>query len=117
MVPSSRMIWVVALVGFPAATLAALSPEARVGAIVFLAVLASVIAGDAFMRSRALNGVRVELPPLVRIFKDRSAQIAVRVHRGSARRVRIGVVVPEGIHAESEVTDAESSVQLRGNPQ
>ena len=59
------------------------------------------------MRSRALDGVRVELPPLIRMFKDRSAQVAVRVHRGSARRVRIGVVVPDGIHAESEITDVE----------
>jgi uncharacterized protein (DUF58 family) len=101
------MIWVVAAVGFPAATLAALSPEARVAAVVCLVVVAGVIVGDALMRARALDGVRVELPSLVRMFKDRSAQIAVRVHRGSARRVRVGVVVPEGILAETEVTDVE----------
>jgi uncharacterized protein (DUF58 family) len=107
MIPSSRMIWVVAVVGFPAATLAALSPEARVAALVCLAMLAVAIAGDALMRSRALDGVRVELPELVRIFKDRAAEIRVRVHSGSARRVRIGVVVPDGIESESEETDVE----------
>jgi len=107
MIPSSRMIWAVAAVGFPAATLAALSPEARVAALVCLLVVGVVIICDGLMRARALDGVRVELPALVRMFKDRSAQIPVRVHRGSARRVRIGVVVPEGIHAETEVTDVE----------
>ena len=107
MIPSSRMIWVVALVGFPAATLAALSPEARVAALVCLLAVAIIILGDALMRGRALAGVRVELPALVRMFKDRAAEIRVRVHHVSGGRVRVGVVAPEGIHAESEETDVE----------
>jgi uncharacterized protein (DUF58 family) len=105
MIPSSRMIWVVAVVGFPAAALAALSAEARVGALVCLAVLAVIILVD--VRGRGLEGVRVELPELVRMFKDRAAEIRVRVHRGSAKRVRIGVVVPEGIRAPFEETDVD----------
>jgi uncharacterized protein (DUF58 family) len=108
MIPSSRMIWVVAVVGFPAATLAALSPEARGVALVCLAAVAVVIIGDAFLRSRALNGVRVELPEVVRIFKDRAAEIRVRVHNVSAARIRVGVVVPEGIAAEFEETEVEA---------
>lgn len=107
MVPSSRMIWVVALVGFPAATLAALSAEARVGAVVCLVVLSAVIVGDAIVRGRALAGVCVELPELVRLFKDRAAEIRVVVRGRAGSRVRVGVVVPEGIHAESEETDVE----------
>ena len=101
------MIWVVALVGFPAASLAALSVEARVGALVCLVVLAAVIVGDVLMRDRALNGVRVELPELVRMFKDRAAEIRVVVHGRAGSRVRVGVVAPEGIHAEAEETDVE----------
>ncbi len=101
------MIWVVALAGFPAAALAALSAEARVGALVCLVVLAAVIVGDVLMRDRALNGVRVELPELVRMFKDRAAEIRVVVHGRAGSRVRVGVVVPEGIHAEAEETDVE----------
>jgi uncharacterized protein (DUF58 family) len=105
MIPSSRMIWVVAVVGFPAATLAALSPSARVAAFVCLVVVASLILGDASRRS--LRGIRVELPALVRMFKDRSAEIRVRVHHVSGARVRFGVVVPEGIHAEYEETEVD----------
>jgi uncharacterized protein (DUF58 family) len=107
MIPSSRMIWVVALVGFPAAAVAALSVEARAGALVCLAAVAAIIFFDALMRRRALEGVRVELPELVRMFKDRAASIRVGVHKGSGSRVRVGVVVPEGIRAEFEETDVE----------
>jgi uncharacterized protein (DUF58 family) len=107
MIPSSRMIWVVAVVGFPAAALAALASSARLAAFSCLAALVVWIISDALMRSRALNGVRVELPELVRMFKDRPAEILVRVHRGSVGRIRIGVVVPVGIHAESEETDVD----------
>ena len=43
MIPSARMIWVVALVGFPAAAVAALAPETRVVAGVVLAALVVLI--------------------------------------------------------------------------
>jgi uncharacterized protein (DUF58 family) len=107
MIPSARMIWVVAVVGFPAATLAALWPEGQLAAGVCLVALAVVISGDALMRNRALHGIRVELPELVRMFKDRPAEIRVRVHNGSAIRIRIGVVVPDGIAAEAEEIDVD----------
>ncbi len=101
------MIWVVALVGFPAATLAALLPEARVAALVCLGVVAVLILVDALMRGRALAGVRVELPALVRMFKDRSAEIRVLVHGAPGSRIRVGVVVPDGIRAEAEESDVD----------
>ncbi len=99
------MIWVVAAVGFPAATVAALSPGARLVSAVCLILLAVVIAVDGLIRDRALLGIRVELPTLVRMFKDRTQEIRVRVYNAS--RVRIGVVVPEGIHVDSEEIDVE----------
>lgn len=101
------MIWVVALVGFPAAALAALSPEARLASLVCLVAMVVLIGGDALVRSRALTGVRVELPGLVRTFKDRVGEIRVRVQSDSPLRVRIGVVVPDGISAESEESDVD----------
>jgi len=104
------MIWVVAVVGFPAATVAALSPGARLASAVCLILLAVVIAADALIRDRALRRIRVELPGLVRMFKDRSAEIRVRV--SNATRVRIGVVVPEGIQADFEETDVELPAEI-----
>jgi uncharacterized protein (DUF58 family) len=80
-------------------------------AVVCIALVGAIIFGDALMRGRALNGVRVELPPLVRMFKDRAAEIQVLVHSAAPSRVRVGVVVPEGIHADSEEIDIELPAQ------
>lgn len=97
------MIWVVAVVGFPAAVLATLWPAAGL----LLGVLAVLIAGDAWRKDRALHGIRVELPELVRMFKDRAEEIRVRVHNESATRIRVGVQVPDGIAAEFEEIDVD----------
>ncbi len=104
MVPSARLIWLLALVGFPAAVLGALEPVSRTGAFTVIAAMAIVVVGDAAFRRRALAGIRVELPELARSFKDRDGEIRVRIHnqRATARRVRIVIVAPEGIEATTE---------------
>ncbi len=101
------MIWIVAVVGFPAATLAALSSESRLAAVACLILVAAVIAADALMRARALDGIRVELPQLMRMFKDRPAEIRVRVNHLNKGRIRVGIVVPDGIAADSEEIDVD----------
>src|ERR1035437_7086683 len=107
MIPSARMIWIIAMVGFPAATLAALWPEGRLAAGGCLAVLAAVLGGAALWSGSGVQWIWVELPELVRMFKDLPAEIRVRVHNVSAGRIRVGVLVPDGIQAESEETDVE----------
>lgn len=103
-VPSGRLIWLTAAAGFPLAVAAALSPQTRVAAVACGAGLVIAIVADAMLRERALRGVRVELPELVRFFKDRDGEVRVRVHNsvGRARRVRVGIASPEGIDAEAE---------------
>jgi uncharacterized protein (DUF58 family) len=49
----------------------------------------------------------VELPELVRMFKDRPGEIRVRVHHSRAGRVRVGIVVPDGIRADAEEIDVD----------
>ncbi len=104
LVPAPLLIWIVLAVGFPAAMIAGLAPGARVfafaaaGAVVFAAAL------DAMISSRALAGLRVELPPLLRLFKDRLAEVPVRILNPpkNGRRIRIGLVAPESIQAEGD---------------
>jgi uncharacterized protein (DUF58 family) len=104
MVPSPRLIWVVALIGFPAAALAGLSAEMRPAALAGIATLGLIAGIDAWLRGRALRGIRIETPELVRFFKDRDGEIRVRVHNDlkNARRVRVGMAAPEGIEAAGE---------------
>ena len=104
MVPSPRLIWLVAVIGFPAAAIAALWPAAWLIAIMTVAILVVAAAVDAAMRSRALDGIRVELPDLLRLFKDRDGEIRMRILNETrrARRLRIGLVAPEGIETDLE---------------
>src|SRR5271168_4820395 len=104
MVPGSRLIWVVALVGFPAAVMAGLSAGARTAAFAAIAIMAVFVIVDALLRGRALAGVGSATPPLVRFFRDRDGGIRVRVRisGGGARKIRVGLVAPEGIVAVSE---------------
>jgi len=73
-----------------------------------LIVAAALI--DLALRARALQGIRVETPELVRMFKDRDAEMVVRVFNRdrTARRVRIGIAAPSGL----ETPEEERSVQL-----
>jgi len=104
MVPTPRLIWLVAAVGFPAAVLAAMVPETRVIAIAAIVLVAAAAVGDALLRGKALAGIRVELPPLARFFKDRDGEMAVRIHNPTQRkkRIRIGIPAPEGLKMHDE---------------
>lgn len=104
MVPSARLIWLAALAGFPAAVLGALWAQSRPAAVAALAAVALVACVDMALRRRALAGIRVQLPQLVRFFKDREGSFAVRVENPGrrGRRVRIGMVAPDGLQTASE---------------
>jgi uncharacterized protein (DUF58 family) len=105
-IPSARFIWIVALVGFPAAVIAG----ANTLGWSIVVVLAAIALADAALRKRALAGMSIVTPELVRAFKDRGGQIAVRVENPSkrARRIRVGIAAPEGIVSGDE----EQSVDL-----
>jgi uncharacterized protein (DUF58 family) len=104
MVPSARLIWLVVLVGFPAAVAAGVAPELLIPMIALIAIVIGAALVDAFMRNRALAGLRVETPDLARFFKDREAEVRIRVHNPSkqARRLRIGIPSPTGLEAAEE---------------
>ena len=104
MVPSARLIWIFTLLGFPAAVAAGLAPQLLIPMIGIIGLLVSRVFVDALMRHRALAGIRVEMPALVRFFKDREAEIRICVHNPSkyARRLRIGIAAPEGLRTPDE---------------
>ena len=102
------MIFIVTLLGFPAAVGAGLFPAERPAAYAVLAAIVVLAVVDALLRQRAVAGLRVELlPALLRAAQDREAQLRVRVHNGRAgsRAVKIGLVAPEGIEASTEEQD------------
>jgi len=115
LVPSTRFIALVAILGFPAAVAGAIEPAAKPAAIAVIVTLAAAACLDALLRGRALAGLRVELPALVRFFKDRPGEIRIRVHNevGRRRTVRFGLVAPDGVDApfEEQVVDLPDGAQ------
>jgi len=109
-VPSPLLIWMTVAAGFPAAIAGALIPAARPAAIAIGAVVGIAAAIDAAMRRRALDGIRIETPGLVRSFKDRRLQLRFLIQNatGKSRRLHVGIAAPEGIGVEDE----ERLVQL-----
>jgi uncharacterized protein (DUF58 family) len=104
MVPSARLIWLMAAIGFPAAILAALLPSVRSIAIAAISLIPSLAIVDALLRGRPLAGIGIVLPELARFYKDREGRIRVRMVNKSRRplRVRVGLPAPEGIETPAE---------------
>ncbi len=85
MVPSARLIWLVAALGFPASIAAAMWPGARWIAIAVIAVIPILAIIDALLRERSLDGIRVVWPELARFYKDREATVRVRDSESKSR--------------------------------
>lgn len=103
-VPSTRLIWLLALAGFPAVVIETVLPQARVAAVALIIVVVLAAVVDAILRKRAFAGLKVELPGLLRLVQGREAHIAVTIHNAnhSARRIRVGFAMPPGVDMEPE---------------
>ncbi len=103
-VPSSRLLFWVAAAVVPVAAAAGAVPEALPVAAAALGVFLAAVAADAALASRALAGVRVELPPLVRLAQDRDGTIDVRILREGPRprRLRLALPLPPGISSPAD---------------
>jgi len=112
LVPSPLLIGIVIAIAFPAAMIAGLRSRTILAAFAAIAPIAVMAVFDAAMGRRSLSGIRVELPAMVRVFKDRDAEIRVRILNASrhTKRVRIGITAPDGIEAQDE----EHRVELPG---
>ena len=104
MVPSPYLIWAVAAVGFPATLALALFPGARLPAILAMVVLVLAAILDALLKDRALAGLRVQLPELVRAVEGREVILPVLIHNSEskARTLRLALVFPEGLSSAFE---------------
>ena len=103
-VPQSRLLLWTGVVGLPFAAVAALVPEAAVLAGLFIALVAVAALLDAALAQGSLDGIRVELPAVVRLSKDRPGAIEVQItnERQRAKRLRLGLPLPREIHSPDE---------------
>ena len=103
-VPRTRLILWVTLIVLPFAAVAATLPAAAGFAALFIGGLGFLVLYDALVARGRLIGVRVLLPELVRLQKDRPGLVEVRIQNDAmdARTLRIGFAFPREIAAEAD---------------
>ncbi len=103
-VPRTRLILWITLIVLPFATVAATLPAAAGFAALFIGGLGFLVLYDALVARGRLIGVRVLLPEIVRLQKDRPGTVEVRIQNDSmdTRTLRIGLAFPREIAADGD---------------
>ena len=108
LVPRTRLILWITLIVLPFAAIAATLPTLSWLAAIFIGGLGFLVIFDAVTARGGLGGVRVILPAVVRLQKDRPGTVEVRIQNDAqdARRLRIGFAFPREIKPASEDREA-----------
>src|SRR4051812_39702369 len=106
-VPSSKLLFWVAVIVLPFALLAALVPGAAVVSLLFIGGLLATAIVDAVGAQKTLAGIGVELASVVRMSRDREGKLELRVRneRRVRQTVRLALPWPREIRPESETVD------------
>src|SRR5262245_7080587 len=95
-VPTNRLLFWFAAVVLPFALAAAASPAAFALCIFAIAALLILALIDAFIASKGLAGISVQLPAVVRMSKDKESAIDVRIRNENqkSKTLRFGFPLP-----------------------
>jgi uncharacterized protein (DUF58 family) len=106
-VPRNRLLIWFGAIAPPLALLAAAVPRLAPECLVGIAGLLFVSVADALRASRAVAGIGVQFPPIVRMSKDREGPLDLRIQNASQKRrgLRIGLALPQEILAETPEQD------------
>jgi uncharacterized protein (DUF58 family) len=106
-VPSARLLVWFAMIVLPFALLGGVIAAAAVVSLLIIGVFLLAVIVDAFGAGRSLVGIGVELPPVVRLSKDREGKVEVRIRneRKQQRQVRIALPFAREIPATREELD------------
>ena len=107
-VPSSRLLFWVAAIVLPFALLAAVAPATAMISCLLIGVffLAAII--DAVGGRQGLEGIKMELPAIVRMSKDREAKFELRIFnpQQQKKKIRVALAWPSHIRPANEELDA-----------
>jgi uncharacterized protein (DUF58 family) len=108
LVPRTRLILWITLIVLLFTAVAATLPTLSWLAAIFIGGLGFLVIFDAVTARGGLGGVRVILPEVVRLQKDRLGTVEVRIQNDAqdARRLRIGFAFPREIKPASEDREA-----------
>jgi uncharacterized protein (DUF58 family) len=100
--PSTRLIWMVALVITPAAALAGLLQGAALPASLLVGIVIAFAAADAVSGLRRLDAVHAAAPASLRLTKDVTAAVPLVFENRTRQSLptRVAIVPPEGVSCE-----------------
>ena len=106
-IPSSRLVWLAALVALPAATVAGAARGWAVAGAAVLGACAAVVAVDGVRGRHRLARLRVRTPAVTRLTKDVAGVFPVVLENRSGRnvRARVAIVMPDGVVSERVVEE------------
>jgi uncharacterized protein (DUF58 family) len=112
-VPSSRLLFWVAVIILPFALLAAVAPGAAVVSLLLIGGFILMVVVDAVGGLKGLGGIGIELPPVARMSKDRPAKLELRIRneRQTQRILRIALAWPREIKPAEEIMDTALPAQ------
>jgi len=107
-VPRTRLLFWVATIGLPFALLAAVVPASAAVALWLIGGLVLLALADAVGAAFSLQGIGLELPPVVRLSKDRPGKLEARIFnpRQKPRTLRLALAWPRAIQVPDEEVDA-----------
>ena len=108
--PENRLLLWVGLIVLPFAFLGAVEPRALGFSFLLIGALSVLVLCDGLAAGRRLRAINLELPALVRMSKDRKANLEIRIRNAEQRprRLRLALGLPEAIQSPQE----DSSVDL-----
>src|SRR6266850_5685369 len=106
-VPQARLLFWIAVVVLPFATLAGVYESAALLSLAMIASLLLAVLFDALLSFNSLKGVSLKCPPILRGSKDREAKIEIQITNASQKRMRIrmGLGLPQQIETRDEILD------------
>jgi uncharacterized protein (DUF58 family) len=107
-VPSSKLLLWVTVAVLPFALLVGVVPASAVVSLLLIAAFLLVVIVDAFGGLKALTGIGLALPDVVRMSKGREAKMELRIRneREDRRSVRVALAWPREIQAAEPEIDA-----------
>jgi uncharacterized protein (DUF58 family) len=107
-VPRTRLLFWTALIVLPCAFLAGAAANMATAAVALIGALFLFVIVDALAARNSIAGISIELPAVVRMSKDREANLKLRIRnqRQRERRMRVGLPWPREIEAASVELDA-----------
>jgi uncharacterized protein (DUF58 family) len=103
-VPRTKLLLWISLIVLPFATVGATVPGALMISALFIGGLCAAAVADAFLARGQLAGIRVQLPDVVRLQKDRPGVLEIRIHNDTlaSRTLRIGFAFPREIVSDAD---------------